>query len=44
MFETYVFGDVGVEHIPASARGILSPTPAMRAALKQRLKTAILKP
>jgi hypothetical protein len=43
MFETYVFGDVGVEHIPASARGILSPTPAVRAALKQRLKTAILK-
>jgi hypothetical protein len=43
MFETYVFGDVGVEHIPASARGILSPTPAMRAALRQRLKAAILK-
>ena len=43
MFETYVFGDVGAEHIPASARGILNPTPAVRAALKQRLKAAILK-
>lgn len=43
MFETYVFGDVGVEHIPASARGILSLTPATRAALRQRLKAAILK-
>jgi hypothetical protein len=43
MFETYVFSDLGVEHIPPSARGILSPTPPVRAALRQRLKAAVLK-
>lgn len=44
LFEAHVFGDEGAVHIPPNARGILGPmTPAQRAALKQRLRTAILK-
>jgi hypothetical protein len=44
MFEAYVFDDNGADHIPTNARGILGAmTPAQRTALKQRLRTAILK-
>lgn len=44
MFETHVFGDEGVHHIPPNARGILGVmAPAQRAALKQRLREAVLK-
>lgn len=44
MFEAHVFSDEGVGHIPPNVRGILGAmTPAQRTALKQRLRTAILK-
>jgi hypothetical protein len=44
MFEAYVFDDHGADHIPPNARGILGEmTPAQRGALRQRLRTAILK-
>jgi hypothetical protein len=44
MFEAHVFGDEGAAHIPPAARGILGAmTPAQRTALKQRLRSAILK-
>src|SRR5258708_18313247 len=44
MFDTFVFGEDGAAHIPPLARGILNPTtPALRGALKQRLKAAFLK-
>jgi hypothetical protein len=44
MFDAYVFGDQGADHIPPNARGILGAlTPSQQTALKQRLRTAILK-
>jgi hypothetical protein len=44
MFDAHVFGDEGAAHIPPTARGVLGGmTPAQRTALKQRLRTAILK-
>jgi hypothetical protein len=45
MFDAYVFGDGdAVAHIPADLRGALGALkPADRAALKQQLKTAVLK-
>jgi hypothetical protein len=44
MFEAYVFDGEGAAHIPSNARGILGElTPAESAALKHRLRTAILK-
>ena len=44
MFEAFVFDDEGAAHIPPNARGILGTmTPAQRMALKQRLRSAILK-
>jgi hypothetical protein len=44
MFDLHVFGNDGAEHIPAAARGLLGAmTPAQRAALKQRLRSAFLK-
>ncbi|MEA3173766.1 MAG: hypothetical protein QOF42_1177 [Gammaproteobacteria bacterium] len=46
MFDTYVFGPQGegVKHIPADLQGVLGTArPAVRAALKQQLKTAFLK-
>ena len=44
VFDLHVFGDDGAEHIPVAARGLLGAiTPAQRAALKQRLKSASLK-
>ena len=44
MFESFVFGEDGAAHIPLAARGILNPTgPALREAVKQRLKAALLK-
>jgi hypothetical protein len=45
MFDLHVFGDEGAAHIPPAVRGILGAmTPAQRAALKQRLRSAFLKP
>lgn len=46
MFNTYVFQSEGsaIEHIPADLRGVLGEmSTAVRAALKQKLKTTILK-
>jgi hypothetical protein len=44
MFEIHVFGEEGAAHIPPSAHGILGAlSPGQRVALKQRLRTAILK-
>ena len=46
MFDTYVFQAAGsaVEHIPVDLQGVLGTgSPAMRAALKQKLKAALLK-
>ena len=46
MFDTYVFQSAGsaVEHIPVDLQGVLGTgSPAMRAALKQKLKAALLK-
>ena len=44
MIELHVFGDAGVSHLPPALRGPLGTlTPAIRAALKQRLKAAALK-
>ncbi len=44
MFDSYVFDEEGTAHIPPNARGILGEmTPAQRTALKQRLRTTILK-
>jgi Cupin-like domain len=44
LFDAHVFDPEGAAHIPPNARGILGAmTPAQRNALKQRLRTAILK-
>lgn len=46
MFDAYVFRSSGsaIEHIPAELQGVLgSQRPAVRAALKQKLKSAFLK-
>ena len=44
MFDLHVFDEAGAAHIPPNARGILGTmTPAQRMALKQRLRTSILK-
>lgn len=44
MLETYVFSEDGADHIPRCARGMLGPlTPQLRLALRQRLKSALLK-
>ena len=44
MFAAHVFGDEGSAHIPPTARGILGAmTPAQRTALRQRLRTSLLK-
>ena len=46
MFDTYVFQSAGsaIEHIPVDLQGVLGTgSPAMRAALKQKLKAALLK-
>ena len=44
MFETYVFGEGGAEHIPSGLRGPLGPMgPQMRSRFKDELKAAVLK-
>ncbi len=44
MFTAHVFSDDGAEHIPSAARGMLGAlTPTLRAELKRRLRTAVLK-
>ena len=45
MFDTYVFQSAGsaIEHIPPDLQGVLGNRPAVRAALKQKLKLAFLK-
>ena len=44
MFDKYVFDEDGAAHIPLNARGILGEmTPLQRTALKQRLRTTILR-
>ncbi len=44
MFDKYVFDEDGAAHIPLNARGILGEmTQAQRTALKQRLRTTILR-
>jgi hypothetical protein len=41
MLDAHVFGDDGAAHIPPRLQGVLGPmTPALRAALRQRLKAA----
>ena len=44
MFAAHVFADDGVAHLPEARRGVLGAlTPALRATLRQRLKSAALK-